>query len=625
MASTNLLWHWSGTVSAQRGPAWLTREMLLGQYQSPTYATSSGRTSAGVNNARSGKCTNGFAAALDAAMYAWNGGQIDGFGQNSKFCIAEFLDCGPRQGAGSSWTPLGERIHVAYNTSTHKFLASKNGQALDFAKSSSAPFFYALWPMFIAKDATFMASFTDAMDGQANGDTDKLCSAACRMADIAYYLTSGSSPVIEVGEPSAVSNLSMTRIHSSSMKPNHKTVVGCLQDFGGGVSGTGNANSAVGGKKSGVMKTADFVDSFSLNPQGLPEELEKLVPKLDDRYIVGETLVNICKHIKESTGRPRPIRNILLRGEPGTGKTEMYTGIAAGLHLPLYTFAANAMTEPYDLIGQFVPVDNESGENSGKGVPMETVLKDLKVLKQVPSWEDITMDPVFSYQEISGEYKEDATTFDCMSYLLGAAQNALDAKLTDDGQQRFKFVPGQLIYAMKNGGVWGFDEVTLPQNAGVVPALNPAMDGTQSITLPNGEIVKRHPNCVFVGTTNIDLEGCRQLNQAWVDRCQLIIDLKEPSDDELIARIKSMTGYDDVKDADIDLGRFVQAYHGLKEIAKRKRLDDGQIGPRKLADWVLSTMITRDAKTSAEMTIISGATADEAGMEELRQKIEDFI
>ena len=82
----------------------------------------------------------------------------------------------------------------------------------------------------------------------------------------------------------------------------------------------------------------------------------------------------------------------------------------------------------------------------------------------------------------------------------------------------------------------GIDEVTLPQNPGVVPALNPAMDATQSITLPTGEIVRRHPDCIFVGTTNLDLEGCRNLNQAWQDRCQLIIHLPEPTEEVLKAR-----------------------------------------------------------------------------------------
>lgn len=311
------------------------------------------------------------------------------------------------------------------------------------------------------------------------------------------------------------------------------------------------------------------------------------------------------------------IRNILLRGEPGTGKTEMYVGIAAGCHLPLYTFAANAMTEPFDMYGQFVPVD-ENGNQIGDKIPL------TKVLSGLPSAQDMSMDPVMSYQEITGVFKENATPVDCMAAAFNLAQKSLNV---GDGKQRFKFVPGQLIYAMKNGGVWGFDEVTLPMNPGVVPTLNPAMDNTQSITLPTGEIVRRHPDCIFVGTTNIDLEGCRNMNQAWQDRCQLIIDLPEPTDEVLLERLKAMVDFDQVPDAaSIDLKRFVSAYKQLKEIAKKKRLDDGVIGPRKLADWVQSFLwVTRDPILSAEITIIPGATSDAGGISELRQKIQDLF
>lgn len=270
----------------------------------------------------------------------------------------------------------------------------------------------------------------------------------------------------------------------------------------------------------------------------------------------------------------------------------------------------------FDLFGQFVPID-ENGEQTGPKVPLD------KIINGLPSAKDMSMDPVFAYQEITGLYKADATATDCMTAAFNLAQKSIDVS---GGQQKFKFVPGQLIYAMKTGGVWGFDEVTLPQNPGVVPALNPAMDNTQSITLPTGEIVNRHPDCIFVGTTNIDLEGCRRMNQAWQDRCQLIIDMEEPSDDELIARVKSMTGFDDAQDgAVVDMDKFIRAYHEFKQIAKRKRLDDGTIGPRKLADWVTSTLVTGDPVASARITIIPGATADEQGIAELEEKLGDIF
>ncbi len=472
-----------------------------------------------------------------------------------------------------------------------------------------APFFLAIWHALCEEDTDFETAFDDFC---TSNDEDVQCALACYMADIAYEMMTRQRAPMLICAQSQIETLTATMMGNPNIKPT--VLYGILSQFSV-QGGTNTRRRRMSGGR--VMKTKKFVGSFAFRTEPLTPEQEALVPKLTEKHVVDRWLMLICQHIKETTGRSRPIRNILLRGEPGTGKTEMYVGIAAGCHLPLYTFAANAMTEPFDMYGQFVPVD-ENGNQIGDKIPL------TKVLSGLPSAQDMSMDPVMSYQEITGVFKENATPVDCMAAAFNLAQKSLNV---GDGKQRFKFVPGQLIYAMKNGGVWGFDEVTLPMNPGVVPTLNPAMDNTQSITLPTGEIVRRHPDCIFVGTTNIDLEGCRNMNQAWQDRCQLIIDLPEPTDEVLLERLKAMVDFDQVPDAaSIDLKRFVSAYKQLKEIAKKKRLDDGVIGPRKLADWVQSFLwVTRDPILSAEITIIPGATSDAGGISELRQKIQDLF
>lgn len=600
-SNSNLLFNWTGTPYPGF-PAWVSRDMFSGKFTSTT-GTQTAMIVSNVAAGRSGKVTNGFMRALLRARMIANGCDVDGYGSNTAKGISEMTINDAFEGAVVG---PGEIACVAYDRNTGVFNASKGGSMYNVAKETSAPLFLAMWN-FLCEDSMFNAAFTSFCQ---TSDDDVRGANACLMADIAYYATkSGNLPMCEA---SAVNSLTATKMATPMLKPTN--YVGDFTKFNVARRPGKKSNASTNGR---AMDTISFVNSFAFRTDALAPEEERLVPKITDKYIVGETLLMICKHIKESTNRSRPIRNILLRGEPGTGKTEMYVGIAAGCHLPLYSFAANAMTEPFDLFGQFVPVD-ENGNKTGDKVPVGEILKGM------PSAADISMDPVFSYQEITGLYKVDATSMDCMSAAFQLAQRNLDKEST--GQQRFKFVPGQLVYAMKNGGVWGFDEVTLPQNPGVVPALNPAMDNTQSITLPTGEIVCRHPSCVFVGTTNIDLEGCRRLNQAWVDRCQLIIDVAEPDDNELVARVKSMTDYDDAKDGTlIDLYKFVRAYHEMKEIAKKRRLDDGVIGPRHLAGWVLSTMITGDALVSAKYTIVPGATADERGIAELLEKLSDLF
>ena len=56
-----------------------------------------------------------------------------------------------------------------------------------------------------------------------------------------------------------------------------------------------------------------------------------LVPKLPDWYIIPPEVVDICKHAQATTGRPMQMRNFLLRGPAGTGKTMGAKAIAAVL------------------------------------------------------------------------------------------------------------------------------------------------------------------------------------------------------------------------------------------------------------------------------------------------------
>ena len=49
------------------------------------------------------------------------------------------------------------------------------------------------------------------------------------------------------------------------------------------------------------------------------------------------------------------MRNFMMRGPAGTGKTEGAKAIAAGLGLPYVHLTCSANTEIYDLLGQMLP------------------------------------------------------------------------------------------------------------------------------------------------------------------------------------------------------------------------------------------------------------------------------
>ena len=109
------------------------------------------------------------------------------------------------------------------------------------------------------------------------------------------------------------------------------------------------------------MDHSDFVAKFVLDPTRELSMAERaMVPTLEPWYVIPEQVVNVCKHARLSTGKARPMRNFLLRGPAGTGKTEGAKAIAAGLNLPYLKYTCSANTEVYDFIGQVFPLFPEN-------------------------------------------------------------------------------------------------------------------------------------------------------------------------------------------------------------------------------------------------------------------------
>ena len=74
----------------------------------------------------------------------------------------------------------------------------------------------------------------------------------------------------------------------------------------------------------------DFEGKYQLTPgRKLSFLEEQLVPKLAEWYIIPDQVVNICRHAQVTTGRPMQMRNFLMRGPAGTGKTQGAMAIAA--------------------------------------------------------------------------------------------------------------------------------------------------------------------------------------------------------------------------------------------------------------------------------------------------------
>ena len=379
-------------------------------------------------------------------------------------------------------------------------------------------------------------------------------------------------------------------------------------------------------KASIVVEHSDFVGKYEFHARKLNPQEQLLVPKLPEWYIIPQEVVDICKHAQATTGKSMQMRNFLLRGPAGTGKTMGAKAIAAGLHLPYMKYTCSAGTEIFDFIGMIFP-DSDSASTGDAQLDQEReTLKSMgginyanvSKLMNLPDLDDMDYDPAGVYLALTGIEKSDATSQECMSIVLDKVTEKVRAlskrdEASQSSGQTYTYVETDFIKALKNGYVIEIQEPSTIVQPGVLVGLNSLLEQSGSITLPTGEVIERHPDAVVVVTTNISYEGCRGMNQSVLDRMSLVRDVELPTPEVMVQRAMSVTGETD----EYQVSQMVQVVNDMAEYCRKNSITDGSYGMRSLIDWIVSTQITGDPYQSALYTIISKATSDELDRESL--------
>lgn len=498
------------------------------------------------------------------------------------------------------------------------------------SQRDGAAIFFALMP-FLMSDAEFDETFQEYYDQFIAGypDMAKATESMAILCDNAYRrIKDDTCPAhinITVDKSGNLMRVSQGQLDSGSFVPTSVTA--------GEFTIFAKTGPSVIKKAGVVVEHTDFVGKYPLTPGRTLSALElSLIPKLPEWYIIPQEVVDICKHAQKTTGRPMQMRNFLLRGPAGTGKTMGAKAIAAGLGLPYMKYTCSANTEIFDFTGMIFPETDAVSTGSSELDREREILKSMggisyanvAKLMRLPDLDDMDYDPAGVYQALTGVENLAATVQDCMSVVLEKVTEKVQAlsKRAENRQssgQNYTYVETDFVKALKHGYLVEVQEPSTIIQPGVLVGLNSLLEQEGSITLPTGEIIRRHPDTVVIVTTNVSYEGCRSMNQSVVDRMSLVKDIELPEPEVMVQRAMAVTGCAD----EYLVSQMVQVVNDMADYCRKNSITDGACGMRSLIDWVISAEISGDPYLSAKYTVISKATADEEDREALITTILD--
>lgn len=498
------------------------------------------------------------------------------------------------------------------------------------SQRDGAAIFFALMP-FLMSDVEFDETFQEYYDQFIAGypDMAKATESMAILCDNAYRrIKDDTCPAhinITVDKSGNLMRVSQGQLDSGSFVPTSVTA--------GEFTIFAKTGPAVIKKAGVVVEHTDFVGKYPLTPGRTLSALElSLIPKLPEWYIIPPEVVDICKHAQKTTGRPMQMRNFLLRGPAGTGKTMGAKAIAAGLGLPYMKYTCSANTEIFDFTGMIFPETDAVSTGSSELDREREILKSMggisyanvAKLMRLPDLDDMDYDPAGVYQALTGVENLAATVQDCMSVVLEKVTEKVQAlsKRAENRQssgQNYTYVETDFVKALKHGYLVEVQEPSTIIQPGVLVGLNSLLEQEGSITLPTGEIIRRHPDTVVIVTTNVSYEGCRSMNQSVVDRMSLVKDIELPEPEVMVQRTMAVTGCAD----EYLVSQMVQVVNDMADYCRKNSITDGACGMRSLIDWVISAEISGDPYLSAKYTVISKATADEEDREALITTILD--
>ena len=324
-------------------------------------------------------------------------------------------------------------------------------------------------------------------------------------------------------------------------------------------------------------------NTYRMNVE-LTEEEKARVPEVSPKFHVSEEVQDMLDMIKNT-----PLRNFMMRGNSGTGKTIDVAILAKALGLPYYFLTCSEGTDEMDLVSTMVP-------NTSHRAETEQVV--------LPDYEEFMMDPATVLSEYTGDYEEDIDIKQAFERLMRKMYESGYESCKD--QKDFVMVESDLIKACRRPAVFELQEAAVIGKPGTLVKLNGLLDDCASITLANGETIRRNPDTVIILTTNTDYKGCREMNESILSRMCMVIDKEDLTAEQMKDRAMVKTGCKD----EVMLLKMAKTVEKIREYCRKERIRGGVCGYREYESWVWSYMVSGDVLKAARYTILSKAASD---------------
>lgn len=349
------------------------------------------------------------------------------------------------------------------------------------------------------------------------------------------------------------------------------------------------------------------MENFSLTDQRTFTPIEKqMIWKKPTSHQTSAEELRIATEIKANWLDPEmKISNVLLEGDAGSGKTQLAKALSCDLQLPYTKVTCFADMDKSDVFGALLPVIDSDQEEDQE---LLTAIYQTDTLSAVLT----LIEQYYSVDQQTAKQK--------LADLVQRIEN------NEESTIHYKYYPSEIVRAIEKGYLLEIQEPTVIRDASVLVALNSALKTNGLLNLPTG-VIKRHPDCIIIITTNRNYQGNRPLNESLRDRMQHAEKMDLPELSVMVERAISKT---QVKEPTLLL-KMAEVIRLLDETAKANAIK-GVAGMRSYFYWVNTMKQNQDIFVSLypkvlyklttdpdELHILTTALTDSGLLDELRE------